>query len=218
MLVLRFSTLEIEVESLEVFAGCTQLATSVTVFVAHALENAYKGPSDLVKDTELLFLTAAFIASCFGLTVSPLFFCFHLLDIVNKSMTLQAVFRAVTLNGTSILLTAIFGFIVIWIYAILGYAFLAGDSGSSYFLSEDGVDMCPDVLTCWISSLSNGLRAGDLGDPGVMMPTSADDPMYPVIVLYQFSYYIIVITILLNVIFGIIIDTFGEHHYHPTSY
>ena len=28
--------------------------------------------------------------------------------------------------------------------------------------------------------------------------------------LYQFTYYLIVITVLLNVIFGIIIDTFGE--------
>ena len=28
--------------------------------------------------------------------------------------------------------------------------------------------------------------------------------------MYQFTYYVIVITVLLNVIFGIIIDTFGE--------
>ena len=34
--------------------------------------------------------------------------------------------------------------------------------------------------------------------------------LFPLLVAYQFLFYVVVITILLNVIFGIIIDTFGE--------
>ena len=43
-----------------------------------------------------------------------------------------------------------------------------------------------------------------------MEPRPSSDDRYLFLVLYQFSYYLIVITVLLNVIFGIIIDTFGE--------
>ena len=59
-----------------------------------------------------------------GLSYSPLFFAFHLLDMANKSTDLQSVFKAVTVNGRSILMTALFGMVVIYLYAILGYAFI----------------------------------------------------------------------------------------------
>ena len=99
---------------------------SGTVFARHAIHVApLRGPGQLIKDTELIFLTVASVFSVLGLVVSPLFFCFHLLDIVNKFSDLQNVFKAVTLNGSTILLTGIFGGLVVWIYAIVGYALMA---------------------------------------------------------------------------------------------
>ena len=68
--------------------------------------------------------------------------------------------------------------------------------------------MCGTIFVCWLSALTNGLREGDIGK--IMEPTGSDDPRYLYLVFYQFSYYLIVITVLLNCIFGIIIDTFGE--------
>jgi hypothetical protein len=45
---------------------------------------------------------------------------------------------------------------------------------------------------------------------------AADDEWWPYLAIYQISYYIIVITILLNLIFGIIIDTFSQYELtHP---
>lgn len=45
---------------------------------------------------------------------------------------------------------------------------------------------------------------------------AADDEWWPYLAIYQISYYIIVITILLNLIFGIIIDTFSQYgRTHP---
>ena len=172
------------------------------------MQNAFRGPRVLIHDAELIFLTVASAFSVLGLVVSPLFFCFHLLDIVNKSSDLQNVFKAVTLNGSSILLTAVFGGLVVWIYAIVGFAFMA-----DIFIKPDevngvNVDMCPDVFVCWVTALSSGLRKGDIGE--VMELRTADDPWWPYLAVYQLSYYIIVITILLNLIFGIIIDTFSQ--------
>jgi len=161
----------------------------------------------LATDTKLLFVFVAFWMAVLGLALSPLFYCFHLLDIVNKSTDLQSVFKAVTLNGRSILMTAVFGFIIIYIYAIVGFSF-----GQDLFVAGDypdpDIDWCTNLFVCWVSAVTNGLREGDIGK--IMEPRGSDDPRYPFLVLYQFSYYLIVITVLLNVIFGIIIDTFGE--------
>ena len=164
-------------------------------------------PYYLLTDRKLFFLGAAFLAAMLGLLVSPLFFSFQLLDMVNKSKDLQQVFRAVTLNGRSILVTALFGAVIIWIYAIVGYAF-AQDLFLADDYPNDDIDMCTTLFNCWISALSNGLREGDIGH--IMEPRPADDSRHWFLVVYQFSYYLIVITVLLNVIFGIIIDTFGE--------
>ena len=164
-------------------------------------------PYYLLTDPKLLFYICAFVAAVLGLMHSPLFYCFHLLDMANKSVDLQSVFQAVTLNGRSILMTALFGFVVIYIYAIAGFAFLqdlfvAGD------YPDPDIDWCTNLFVCWVSAVVNGLREGDIGR--IMEPRPSTDDRFVWITLYQFTYYLIVITVLLNVIFGIIIDTFGE--------
>ena len=93
------------------------------------------------------------------------------------------------------------------LYAVVGYAFVP-----EIFIAEDypdpDIEMCGSVFICWLSALTNGLRDGDIGK--IMEPTGSQDPRYPFLVAYQFSYYLIVILVLLNCIFGLIIDTFGE--------
>jgi len=208
LILLRFGYFHLHVALLEDALGVLQLGCSYGIFARYALHNSFRGWRELMYDTQLIFLTGAAIFACLGIVISPLFFSFHLLDIVNKYNALQDVFRAVTLNGTSLLLTAIFGVIVIWIYAIMGYAFLSEDFVAWDDISDGPVEMCTDLVVCWISTLSTGLRKGDLGE--VMQTVPAGDPNYGSMMIYQFSYWAIVVTVLLNLIFGIIIDTFSE--------
>ena len=174
-------------------------------------------PYDLLTDATLLFYILAFIAAVLGITHSPLFYSFHLLDMVNKSQDLQSVFLAVTRNGRSILMTALFGFVVIYLYAIIGFAygqdlFMAGDypdgSATNEFDLHPDESMCRNLYVCWVSAVVKGLQDGDIGK--IMEPRYSNDERYGFIIIYQFTYYIFVITVLLNVIFGIIIDTFGQ--------
>ena len=171
-----------------------------------------KGPYFLLTDFMLVFSMFMFVAAVLGLWVHPFWFSVHLLDIVNKSADLQNVFTAVTLNGRSILMTALFGVIIIYLYAIVGFAFL-----QEWFVIGDYPDpdipVCPPaeeggLLVCWASALNEGLRAGDIG--AFMDPIAPGDPLYVGYILYEFTFWMIVVTVLLNVIFGIIIDTFGE--------
>ena len=68
ILLLRFSSLRehplvIMLDDVEFVLGVLQLICSVTVFAMHALQSAHRGWRDLLSDTELIFLTVAFIAA-----------------------------------------------------------------------------------------------------------------------------------------------------------
>ena len=70
--------------------------------------------------------------------------------------------------------------------------------------------MCTTLALCWINALNEGLRGGDIGN--IMEPAIMHEDLfqYAYFVVYQLSFFAIVITVLLNVIFGIIVDTFAE--------
>merc|ERR1711988_701396 len=61
---------------------------------------------------------------------------------------------------------------------------------------------------CTVTTIYNGLRM-DIGS-AIAPVTTADDMRWYARVGYDLSYFIVISTILMNVIFGIIIDTFGS--------
>ena len=71
-------------------------------------------------------------------------------------------------------------------------------------------NQCDNLFICWITTVSEGLRAGDIGAIMEVAWPGADTSQYAAVVAYQFSFYVFVITILLSVIFGMIVDTFSE--------
>jgi len=148
------------------------------------------------------------IAAVLGLVHSPFWFSIHLLDLINKSADLTNVFKAVTLNGRSIVMTAIFGLVIIYLYSIVLFAFSQDAVILDNYPDED-IPMCTNLLVCWVGAINEGLRASDLG--AILDPVGADEPgTFVFNVVIQFTFWALVITILLNIIFGIIIDTFGE--------
>jgi hypothetical protein len=236
LLLARYSSLDFDAAISEYLFGLIQLLCSGTVFARAAMHNSFRGWRELLHNKQLIFLTFAALFACLGLLVSPLFFCFHLLDIVvcgrvlvrrpldtlaqgfvvrvsreqNKYAALQDVFRAVTLNGTALMLTAVFGVIIIWIYAVVGFAFLSDLFTTWDDVGDRPVDVCTDLFVCWVSALSSGLRMGDLG--GVMQTIPHVDGRWSGSTAYTFSYWMVVTTVLLNLIFGIIIDTVRRHN------
>ncbi|XP_072569106.1 inositol 1,4,5-trisphosphate-gated calcium channel ITPR3 [Paramormyrops kingsleyae] len=68
---------------------------------------------------------------------------------------------------------------------------------------------CDTLLMCIVTVLNHGLRnGGGVGD--VLRRPSKDAPLFPARVVYDLLFYFIVIIIVLNLIFGVIIDTFAD--------
>ncbi|XP_045141563.1 inositol 1,4,5-trisphosphate receptor type 1 [Echinops telfairi] len=76
-------------------------------------------------------------------------------------------------------------------------------------LEEDKEHTCETLLMCIVTVLSHGLRSGGgVGD--VLRKPSKEEPLFAARVIYDLLFFFMVIIIVLNLIFGVIIDTFAD--------
>uniref|UniRef100_A0A671XHQ3 Inositol 1,4,5-trisphosphate receptor n=1 Tax=Sparus aurata TaxID=8175 RepID=A0A671XHQ3_SPAAU len=74
---------------------------------------------------------------------------------------------------------------------------------------EDKERACDSLLMCIVTVLSHGLRSGGgVGD--VLRKPSKEEPLFAARVIYDLLFFFMVIIIVLNLIFGVIIDTFAD--------
>ena len=96
--------------------------------------------------------------------------------------------------------------IIIWMFAVWGNEF----SRDEFLLENDGVTrLCRSPGHCWLE-IVNSLATGDVGDLLMNRPRTAKHPewsRYFFVWMYQFLLFVVVVIILLNVVFGIIIDS-----------
>ena len=184
-------------------------------FVAIEFEYKWICLSFLMQDQDFIFSLTYLVFSLQGLIQSPIFYSCHLADVVNRFSQLQNVTRAVTLNGKSILMTAMLGIIILYIYGVFAYEFVADtfyegrvNSGK---LNRKGDSVCMNMLHCFLTTFNYGLRAG--GGIGEFLPTNTAAGVqvsaFYIKSFYNMSFFIIIKTVLLNIVFGIIIDTFA---------
>ncbi|KAI4905751.1 hypothetical protein NFI96_018688 [Prochilodus magdalenae] len=203
-----------------------------------------RGYKAMVMDREFLFHLLYLLICTLGLCGHVFFYSLLLFDLVNREETLLNVIKSVTRNGRSIVLTAVLGLILVYLFSIVGYIFFKNDfilevdripnstleegaSMASSFLpegtcsvengtcltvgaDEDGVERaCDSLWMCMITVLSHGLRSGGgVGD--VLRKPSKEEPLFAARVIYDLLFFFLVIIIVLNLIFGVIIDTFAD--------
>ncbi|XP_035380493.1 inositol 1,4,5-trisphosphate receptor type 1 isoform X1 [Electrophorus electricus] len=203
-----------------------------------------RGYRAMVMDREFLFHLLYLLICTLGLCGHVFFYSLLLFDLVNREETLLNVIKSVTRNGRSIVLTAVLGLILVYLFSIVGYIFFKNDfilevdrisnstleegvNLASGFLSEgtcsvengtclsagaeegDFEKACESLWMCMITVLSHGLRSGGgVGD--VLRKPSKEEPLFAARVIYDLLFFFLVIIIVLNLIFGVIIDTFAD--------
>ena len=106
----------------------------------------------------------------------------------------------VLLHGRSLALTALLTVIVVYLFIVVGYAFFYDD-----FVGAEGAEgVCGSLWECFMFGLLNGLRAG--GGLGDLLPARSPGLR----AAFDFAFFLVIVVIILNIVFGIIIDTFAE--------
>uniref|UniRef100_A0A8D2LZ38 Inositol 1,4,5-trisphosphate receptor n=1 Tax=Varanus komodoensis TaxID=61221 RepID=A0A8D2LZ38_VARKO len=193
-----------------------------------------RGYKAMIMDVEFLYHLLYLLICAMGLFVHEFFYSLLLFDLVYREETLLNVIKSVTRNGRSIILTAVLALILVYLFSIVGYLFFKDDfilevdklpnetllPGGEFLYSnvcrigskaeeEDKEHTCETLLMCIVTVLSHGLRSGGgVGD--VLRKPSKEEPLFAARVIYDLLFFFMVIIIVLNLIFGVIIDTFAD--------
>uniref|UniRef100_A0A8C8RUA4 Inositol 1,4,5-trisphosphate receptor n=1 Tax=Pelusios castaneus TaxID=367368 RepID=A0A8C8RUA4_9SAUR len=188
-----------------------------------------RGYMAMIMNVEFLYHLLYLLICAMGLFVHEFFYSLLLFDLVYREETLLNVIKSVTRNGRSIILTAVLALILVYLFSIVGYLFFKddfilevdklpnetlltgnGENCSSVIPSEEDKEhTCETLLMCIVTVLSHGLRSGGgVGD--VLRKPSKEEPLFAARVIYDLLFFFMVIIIVLNLIFGVIIDTFAD--------
>jgi len=118
--------------------------------------------------------------------------------------TMFSVILSVKERYEQFLATGLLIVIVILAYSSISFIFF----NELYYSSELGVNFCSSYLYCFLNMLNNGIRTEGLGDFSTIK--SFKDVFYISHFIFGWIFFFTVIQILLNIINGIIVDTFQE--------
>lgn len=152
------------------------------------------------------------MVSLVGFFYSNLIYCFHLLDVVNRSEILQNVVRSITKNSYQLLITMFLGALIIYCFSILAFQFFSADMMGPG-IGDAGVEnLCETLLQCYVWIFQKGFLYGGGIAEGISVESYSMDNRvhYFLRFIFNISYFVLISVILLNVFFGVIIDTFAE--------
>ena len=159
----------------------------------------------ILKEIEVVYYLAYGALAVFGTIIHPFFFAFHLTEILIRYPTLKNVIKSVWEPRTQLFLTLILFIILVYVYALLGYT----------FFSEDFDGKCEATIFCFLYTFDWTFKAnGGVGGYLTDNQTGDKDTYEPKYEIKRFVYdntsNIILVIIMVNIVAGIIIDTFGS--------
>lgn len=156
----------------------------------------------LISNFRTVYAVGFVVLSGLGLWINAAFFAAHVLDIAMRNKLLGYVLQSVVSNGQQVLLTFIFAALITWIYAVVGvYGF--GFNQYSYGDSPEDFSWSPSLQSAFWQHLDFGFRGPPIFNS--YEPKNAAGKY-----VFDISYQILIIFLLLAIVTGIIIDTFSQ--------
>jgi len=143
-----------------------------------------------------------------GVVKLEFYYTFLLLDVMFIFSKLQNIIKAVTDPIVSLALTMLVGIILMYEYAVIAFF---------YYRRDYEKESCMSMADCTMMTIYLGMRE-DIGQSisGVTPPQNSSDPNFPFDqehfygrVVFDLSFFVLITTIGMNILFGIIVDTFG---------
>ena len=168
-----------------------------------------------MQDRSFQYYILYFSISVLGFLSDELFYSLQLLDVVVRFPALTDVVKAVTLNTNKLLSTGLLAMVIIYIFTTISFFYLQDtlyDYAINAFDSDwVGENMCESMFQCYLTIIDKGLTlGGGIGDYTESVNYRDETIKYYVKLAHDASFHILVKVILLNILFGIIIDTFAK--------
>ncbi|KAL4446650.1 hypothetical protein ABPG74_005588 [Tetrahymena malaccensis] len=146
----------------------------------------------------------------------PLIYGILLLDIIKRSHQLQQIIKSITQNLYNIFIFTYLGVIVMYIFGIGGFVYFRGD------FNQDNKAYNNTFISTVASVINVGLRnGGGISESmnNVVLNSNGDGELEKLVVsdnyfwgryFYDLFFFILINMLFIQIIFGIILDTFGE--------
>lgn len=119
------------------------------------------------------------------------------MDMLYRYPSLQNVVKSITLPKKALFLTFVLTLVIVYIFALVGF----------WLFDADFQDNCPSLLTCTVTVFDKGFKNN--GGIGAYLDTWEVGTLRLGRLAYDNLYNIIIMIIMLNIVQGIIIDTFA---------
>jgi len=158
----------------------------------------------IVTDFYTVYYILYGLAALLGKTVSFFFFAFQIVEITQKYPVLMKIIMSFWLPIDIIILTYISFMVVNYGFTLLAYT----------FIYEDYAGFCDTTFVCFVANLDRAFKfdggiGGGLSPPPLPTDQSAQLKFYGRL-LYDNSYNIILMIVMISIISGIIIDKFCD--------
>ena len=138
------------------------------------------------------------------------------LFIANMMSLLRGIFLIFKLRWSQLLLVLAYCYLIVYNFAIIAFYYLTHSFNfdNLYDVNNDTNNnkesLCGSLLQCYFTLLSYGIRSGGgIGDIITMLTFKTNISAYLARFFYDILFHIIVVLIMTNLIFGIIVDSFG---------
>ncbi|KAG2388081.1 hypothetical protein C9374_000931 [Naegleria lovaniensis] len=147
-----------------------------------------------------LWWTIIFLGiSLIGLIVTPLVYCLQLFEVITLSHVLQDIFFSIFENKKKFFL-----FSVLTIFALTAYAFtIFAFKWDQWIISN--TNSCSNAILCFATTINYSVRSEAFLE-NIMDPKPLDVSRF----FFDMAFYFVVVVILLEVLFGLILDSFSE--------
>jgi len=156
-----------------------------------------------------------YVGICIGSLFHPVVCVFQIFDIAIRSDTIKQIAASISKNASQFIWTLFLLLVVCVVYSTIGFFFMNDQ------FQADGDPLCPNAFSCFINTLNLGLRSGGgIADAIGTVNYSTEDRnggKFFGRAIFDLSFFIILIILLLNLIFGMIIDAFGDLRDQKTS-
>ena len=170
--------------------------------------------SFFLADSLFQYYVLYFGVSLLGFFSETIYYSFHLLDVITRFSALQNVVRAVADNIRSLSATFLLLVIIVYVYTSWTFFYIQDNmydwDVNGYDSDIVGENNCLTMYQCYVTMLDKGLRfGGGIGDVTEPIHWNNMREKYFVKLAHDASFHIIVKVIMLNVLFGQIIDRFA---------
>jgi hypothetical protein len=161
-------------------------------------------------DRNIFYYSLYTAAAILGVLLHPFFFAFHLYEVMNQFKTCRIFIQSIIVPYQQLILAFIFYNILIYEYAVLGYFFFW-----QWFVdakAEDSLHVghyCDSLYMCYVTVFDEtNKEPGGVGSYLDFFDEEAafKDPYRPI---YDITFRLVVPIIMLSIVKGIIVDTFG---------